>query len=163
VAYVREKKTRVGDKVYGGYYQLVEGYREDGKVKQRLVTYLGKCGSKDEAEHEAEKYYAKQKLGLGEKKLTIPVADKMLNELYKRRGDGEDVTAEVGAIYDSLSTYQRSRFNYHGLINDYTSFHMGLVFGRPSKRLVGPRKSLKELWAEREERLKANGLTRTTE
>jgi hypothetical protein len=36
MAYVRKK--RVYDDVY---YQLVEGYRENGKVKQRVLVHLG--------------------------------------------------------------------------------------------------------------------------
>jgi hypothetical protein len=38
--YVREKKVRRGEKTYS-YWQLVEGHRVDGKVRQRIVTHLG--------------------------------------------------------------------------------------------------------------------------
>jgi hypothetical protein len=36
VAYVRKKKSKGKE-----YYQLVEGYREDGRVKQRVLAHLG--------------------------------------------------------------------------------------------------------------------------
>jgi hypothetical protein len=44
VAYVR--KNRVDN---GVYYQVVEGYRQDGKVKQRVLAYLGTYETVDEA------------------------------------------------------------------------------------------------------------------
>jgi hypothetical protein len=45
MAYVRKKKIKGGE-----YYYLVEGYRdEDGKVRQRVIKYLGKHGSMEEA------------------------------------------------------------------------------------------------------------------
>ncbi len=45
MAYVREKKVPgKGDKTYS-YYQLVEGRRVDGKVRQRVVAHLGKHDS----------------------------------------------------------------------------------------------------------------------
>jgi hypothetical protein len=44
--FVREKKITKNGKVYGSYYQVVEGKRVDGKVKQTLVAYLGKYDSK---------------------------------------------------------------------------------------------------------------------
>jgi hypothetical protein len=44
MAYVRKK--RVDDYTY---YQVVEGYREDGKVKQRVLVHLGIYKSVDKA------------------------------------------------------------------------------------------------------------------
>ena len=44
MAYVR--KNRVDG---GVYYQLVEGYRQDGKVKQRVLAYLGTYKTVDKA------------------------------------------------------------------------------------------------------------------
>ncbi len=44
MAYVR--KNRVDD---GVYYQVVEGYREGGKVKQRVLAYLGTYETVDKA------------------------------------------------------------------------------------------------------------------
>jgi hypothetical protein len=44
VAYVR--KNRVDN---GVYYQVVEGYREGGKVKQRVLAYLGTHNTVDKA------------------------------------------------------------------------------------------------------------------
>jgi hypothetical protein len=43
VAYVREKKVRNKDtgKTYG-YYQLVEGVWDSGKVRQKVITHLGR-------------------------------------------------------------------------------------------------------------------------
>lgn len=38
MAYVRKKKTKGRE-----YYQLVEGRRENGKVKQRVLAHLGDC------------------------------------------------------------------------------------------------------------------------
>jgi hypothetical protein len=55
VAYVREKKVPGKDGKSYGYYQLVEGKRVDGKVKQRVIAHLGKFDSKAEAEKAAEK------------------------------------------------------------------------------------------------------------
>jgi hypothetical protein len=49
VAYVREKRVPgKGGKVYR-YYQLVEGKRVDGKVRQHVVKHLGRFGSLEEA------------------------------------------------------------------------------------------------------------------
>jgi hypothetical protein len=44
MAYLRTKNV-------GGrrYHQLVEGYREDGKVKQRVLAHLGRYESVEEA------------------------------------------------------------------------------------------------------------------
>ncbi len=44
MAYVRKKKTKGGE-----YYQLVEGKRENGKVKQRVLAHLGKCKTVEKA------------------------------------------------------------------------------------------------------------------
>ncbi len=44
MAYVRKKKTKGGE-----YYQLVEGRRENGKVKQRVLAHLGKCKTVEKA------------------------------------------------------------------------------------------------------------------
>jgi hypothetical protein len=44
VAYVRKK--RVGEREY---YQVVEGHREDGKVKQRVLAHLGRYPTVREA------------------------------------------------------------------------------------------------------------------
>ncbi len=40
MAYVRKKKTKSGE-----YYQLVEGRREGGKVRQKVLAHLGDCPS----------------------------------------------------------------------------------------------------------------------
>ena len=42
-AYVREKKVgnKQTGKTYGGYYQLVEGVWEGGKVRQKVLAHLG--------------------------------------------------------------------------------------------------------------------------
>ncbi len=49
MAYVREKRVPgKGGKVYR-YYQLVEGKRVDGKVRQHVVKHLGRFGSLEEA------------------------------------------------------------------------------------------------------------------
>jgi hypothetical protein len=46
--YVREKKTTSKKgKEYGGYWQLVRGYRdEQGRPRQEVVAHLGKFSSK---------------------------------------------------------------------------------------------------------------------
>ncbi len=44
MAYVRKKTTKGGE-----YYQLVEGRRENGKVKQRVLAHLGKCKTVEKA------------------------------------------------------------------------------------------------------------------
>ncbi len=50
VAYVREKKVRNKEtgKTYG-YYQLVEGVRENGKVRQKVLAHLGEHRSLEAA------------------------------------------------------------------------------------------------------------------
>src|SRR5215211_906934 len=49
MAYVRKKQIKGGE-----YYYLVEGHRnEDGKVRQRVIKYLGKHGSMEEARQAA--------------------------------------------------------------------------------------------------------------
>jgi hypothetical protein len=59
VAYVREKKVPgKGGKVYR-YYQLVEGRRVDGKVRQHVIQHLGKHDSIGDARAYA-KAYAKE-------------------------------------------------------------------------------------------------------
>jgi hypothetical protein len=55
MVYVREKRIRAkGGKVYR-YYQVVDGYREGAKVKQRVIAHLGKHPS-IEAAREAAKF-----------------------------------------------------------------------------------------------------------
>ncbi len=46
MAYVREKKVPGKDGKSYRYYQLVEGVRVDGKVRQRVIKHLGKHDSK---------------------------------------------------------------------------------------------------------------------
>jgi transcription initiation factor IIE alpha subunit len=49
VAYVREKRVPgKGGKIYR-YYQLVEGRRVDGKVRQHVIKHLGRFNSVEEA------------------------------------------------------------------------------------------------------------------
>jgi hypothetical protein len=49
VSYIRRKN--VGDRTY---YDVVESYREKGKVKQRLIVALGRCSTIDDAIEETE-------------------------------------------------------------------------------------------------------------
>jgi hypothetical protein len=49
MAYVREQQIKRGDKTYR-YYQLVRGYRENGKVKIEVLKHLGRFDSKAEAQ-----------------------------------------------------------------------------------------------------------------
>ncbi len=44
MAYVRKKKVDGRE-----YHQLVESYREDGKVRQRVLAHLGRYATVDEA------------------------------------------------------------------------------------------------------------------
>ncbi len=44
MAYVRKKKTKGRE-----YYQLVEGRRENGKVRQKVLVHLGDCPSVEKA------------------------------------------------------------------------------------------------------------------
>jgi hypothetical protein len=62
VAYVREKMTTVGGKVYGPYFQLVEGYREGDKVRQRLIAHLGKFATIEDARQYADEHYSQTPL-----------------------------------------------------------------------------------------------------
>jgi hypothetical protein len=48
VAYVRSKKIIKNGKEYT-YYQVVRGYRENGKVKQEVVAHLGTNATPEEA------------------------------------------------------------------------------------------------------------------
>jgi hypothetical protein len=59
--YVREKKIRRGEgtwdkpwKVYS-YWQLVEGHRVDGKVRQRVVAHIGQADDRKHADHIARR------------------------------------------------------------------------------------------------------------
>ena len=52
MAYVGEQQIKRGDKTYR-YYQLVRGYRENGKVKIEVLKHLGRFDSKAEAQAEA--------------------------------------------------------------------------------------------------------------
>lgn len=47
--YVREKKIRRGEKTYS-YWQVVQGTRVDGKVRQRVVAHLGAADSREQAD-----------------------------------------------------------------------------------------------------------------
>jgi len=49
MAYIREQQIKRGDKTYH-YYQLVRGYRENGKVKIEVLKHLGRFDSKAEAQ-----------------------------------------------------------------------------------------------------------------
>jgi hypothetical protein len=42
--FARVKESRGGE-----YLQIVENYRDDGRVRQRVVMYVGHCGTIDEA------------------------------------------------------------------------------------------------------------------
>jgi hypothetical protein len=54
--FLREKKTRVGDRLYSGYFQIIEGYRnEEGKVRHRVVRHLGKFANRQHAARAAVK------------------------------------------------------------------------------------------------------------
>jgi hypothetical protein len=59
VAYVREKKVTVGGKVYSGYYQLVEGHRVEGKVRQRMIAHLGKFPTIEDARRYADEHFSR--------------------------------------------------------------------------------------------------------
>jgi hypothetical protein len=50
VAFVREKKVPGRDGKQYSYYQLVEGKRVDGRVRQRVIAHLGRFDSKEEAQ-----------------------------------------------------------------------------------------------------------------
>jgi hypothetical protein len=58
VAYVREKTTTVGGKVYGPYFQLVEGCREGDKVRQRVIAHLGKFATIEDAREYADEHHS---------------------------------------------------------------------------------------------------------
>jgi hypothetical protein len=146
VAYVREKKVPGKDGKSYSYFQLVEGKRVDGKVKQRVIRYLGRFDSKADAEFAVEKEEAARRLGIGEKRFTIPTATKLLDELWQRQREGEDVTAEVGAIHDALSPYQSAQLNYNTLLGDY---HYAWV--ARSLNGTGPRMTIRQAGEEREE------------
>jgi hypothetical protein len=52
--YVREKTIPRGDKTYS-YYQLVEGERVDGRVRQKVVKHLGRLPSREHADMAARR------------------------------------------------------------------------------------------------------------
>jgi hypothetical protein len=54
VAYVREKKVPGKDGRSYSYYQLVEGKRVDGKVRQHVIAHLGKHPNIEAARAAAE-------------------------------------------------------------------------------------------------------------
>lgn len=47
--YVREKTIKRGDKEYS-YYQLVEGERVEGRVRQRVIKHLGRLPTREHAD-----------------------------------------------------------------------------------------------------------------
>src|SRR4051812_37883033 len=47
--YVREKKIRRGEKTYS-YWQLVQGTRVDGKVRQTVVAHIGRADDREQAD-----------------------------------------------------------------------------------------------------------------
>jgi hypothetical protein len=47
--YVREKTIKRGKKEYS-YYQLVEGERVDGRVRQRVIKHLGRLPTREHAD-----------------------------------------------------------------------------------------------------------------
>jgi hypothetical protein len=47
--YVREKTIKRGEKEYS-YYQLVEGTRVDGRVRQRVIKFLGRQPTREHAD-----------------------------------------------------------------------------------------------------------------
>jgi hypothetical protein len=61
VAYVRQQQIRKGDKTYR-YYQLVRGYRENGKVKIEVLKHLGKYDSIEAARRAAESVVTKEEV-----------------------------------------------------------------------------------------------------
>jgi hypothetical protein len=50
--YVREKRISRGEKTYS-YWQVVEGRRVDGKVRQSVVAHLGACEDRTQADTRA--------------------------------------------------------------------------------------------------------------
>jgi hypothetical protein len=50
--YVRETRIRRGDKVYT-YYQVVRGYRVDGRVRQEVVAHIGPAEGRKQATRRA--------------------------------------------------------------------------------------------------------------
>ena len=62
MAYVREKMTTVGGKVYGPFFQLVEGYRDGEKVRQRVIAHLGKFADIEDARRYADEHYSRTPL-----------------------------------------------------------------------------------------------------
>jgi hypothetical protein len=59
VSYVREKKLTIAGRSYGGYYQLVEGQREGGKVRQKVIAHLGKVPDIEAARRYADEHYSR--------------------------------------------------------------------------------------------------------
>lgn len=53
MAFIRAKKGKKGT-----YYQLVENYREDGRVRQRVLCHLGRNPTLEAAIEERERYLA---------------------------------------------------------------------------------------------------------
>jgi hypothetical protein len=47
--YVREKTIKRGKKEYS-YYQLVEGERVDGRVRQKVIKHLGRLPTREHAD-----------------------------------------------------------------------------------------------------------------
>jgi hypothetical protein len=47
--YIREKTIKRGEKEYS-YYQLVEGERVDGRVRQRVIKHLGRLPTREHAD-----------------------------------------------------------------------------------------------------------------
>ena len=110
MSYVREKKMTIAGRSYGGYYQLVEGRREGGKVRQKVIAHLGKFPDIEAARRYADEHYSRT---LEEVMRQFHEDHYMYNHLAFGTGTGEEkaaakkaqdeVEAKAVRLYDSLS------------------------------------------------------------
>ena len=90
MAFVRKKRSGGHD-----YYQLVENYREDGKHKQRVLAYLGKHATVEDAIAEL-----REKLAVLEKYASSPNGEDSLRE-----GDVHTLRDGSRTLYQLISEH----------------------------------------------------------
>jgi hypothetical protein len=110
VAYIREKKVPGKDGRSYSYFQLVEGKRVDGKVRQRVIAHLGKHPNIEAARAAAEALRHNEEEPSHIKRL------KALSETYRAGMRHADVVdKEVGDLWYKLTYagFRRRRSKAH--------------------------------------------------
>jgi hypothetical protein len=124
VAYVREQQIRKGDKTYR-YYQLVRGYRENGKVKIEVLKHLGRYDSIEDARRAAESVVTKE---------GVPEYIKRLEEL-QREYDGW-----AAAHLEKREEFAKSGQSWNRMVGEYQD-----LAGKKTKAAHARRRALRRV------------------